>query len=95
MSDRFFYALFGMDDTTRFSAGYAEENFQRIVPGMSKAQVLALIGEALTKTSTSHNDVSEIWRYSQGAADRNYWFRIVSFGSDGKVVAQEAKYFVG
>jgi outer membrane protein assembly factor BamE (lipoprotein component of BamABCDE complex) len=94
VSDRFFYAMFAMDDATQFSTGYSETNFQRISKGMSKAEVLSLVGEPLKKHVTHGKEFSEVWRFSQGPPDRNYWFRIVLFDADERVVAREAKYFV-
>jgi hypothetical protein len=92
--DVFFYALFARDDATQFSSGYNEANFAKITKGMSKADVVELIGEPLKKDVASGKNYSELWRFTAAPPDRNYWFRIVLFDANEKVVAREAKYFV-
>jgi outer membrane protein assembly factor BamE (lipoprotein component of BamABCDE complex) len=94
VEDVFFYTIFFKDDATQFSSRYSEENFKKITKGMSKTDVVELMGEPLKKDLTGGKNFSEVWRFTGAPADRNYWFRIVLFDTDGKVVACEAKYFV-
>jgi hypothetical protein len=88
------YALFAMDDATSFSPQYSESKFRIITKGMSKADVLASIGEPLEKDPTPGRDYRELWRFSKAPTGRNYWFRVVLFDASGRVVSTEAKYFV-
>jgi outer membrane protein assembly factor BamE (lipoprotein component of BamABCDE complex) len=94
LRDRLAYAVFMMDDDTRFSPRYDEESFRKIIPGMSKSDVVELLGEPLKKDKTGTRNYSEVWRFSEADPDRNYWFRVVLFDAQGKVVRREAKYFV-
>lgn len=69
---------------TRFAAGYSEANFRKVQPGMSKDEVLALLGPPL-------NDVShQGWSYSEDGAfpfwDFAWLARGVNFDSEGRVI---------
>lgn len=94
-ADLFFYMLFCGEDNTRFAAGYNDAKFLRIRPGMSKAEVISLLGEPLRKDMIDGRNYVEVWRYTDAPQKSNYWFRVIRFDKDEKVADSEAKYFVG
>ena len=68
---------------TQFTAGYSEEGFQQIRPGMTKQEVLNLIGPPINSTTHPH------WKYSDDNAfpfwDFAWLVRGVTFDDDGNV----------
>jgi len=91
----FFWVLFLREDASVYAPGYSEAAFNRVQPGMSRSEVLALLGPPLVKYDGSSNPkTSEIWRYSQAPPDKNYWLRIVIFDKNGIVSGKLGYYFV-
>ena len=95
MFDRFSFTVFLRNDVTEFAPTYTEEAFDRVSPGMSKADVLELLGAPLQEQKlTPRAGYDEVWRYSRSSNGiGNFWFRIVVF-KEGRVVETEGKYFV-
>lgn len=93
-SDVILHALFLYEDSTTYSPGFSEESFAEIMPGMDRQQVIALLGEPITKEKYMNGIPKEVWRYTSGTRDRNYWFRTVVFDQQGKVARVGRKYFV-
>ena len=91
--DVFFYTLFLFDDATTFSTGFSEAKFKAIERGQSMQEVHLIVGEPISK-GTNQVTHEEYWRYSQAPPDRNYWFRVVVFGQDGRVKEIDRHYFV-
>jgi len=78
------WVVYGRLDTV-YASGYSERAFGRISPGMTKKDVVALIGEPLS--TTEHSD-EERWYYSEQSTDSrsNYYIRNVVFDMSGNVI---------
>jgi outer membrane protein assembly factor BamE (lipoprotein component of BamABCDE complex) len=81
--DVFDYTFFLFEDTTTFSKDFSETKFRTIRQGQTKQDVQLILGEPLSK-DTDQMRHEEIWRYSQGRSDRNYWCRVIVFGQDDR-----------
>lgn len=91
--DAFSFVLFLGDDGTVYSRNYSEKAFEKVQPGMSRKEVLSLLGTPL-RVDRFDDPPEEVWRYTLAPSDRNYFFRIIVFSRDGFVERKEAKYFV-
>jgi len=68
-------------EETIYSPAYKESNFRQIQLGMSKEEVLSILGKPLYNKALSQ--VEELWRYTkQGPSDTNYRIRNVIFVND-------------
>jgi len=63
------YCVFWPSIDTVYSKGFSEKAFSQVSPGMSKADVLQLLGEPLG--IDEHHDRDETWWYSN---DGRCWF---------------------
>lgn len=79
-----FSRLVGED--TRYASGYTGRAFRQIGAGMSKEEVLELLGPPLGH-GFYEPDRLEIWRYSLSPSDDSYRVRVVQF-RDGLVIAK-------
>ena len=91
--DFFFYTAFLFDDATVFSRGFSEEKFKGVRAGQTKQDVRVALGEPISKDIDKKTH-QEYWRYSQAPNNRNYWFRVVVFGTDDRVEEVDRHYFV-
>ena len=80
-------------DRIEYAPGYSEKTFLSVTPGMSDAQVRALLGQPLAER---RDPMPETWDYSKEKPMTCRWFRCVMllsdvdrvvFGTDGLVVA--------
>lgn len=76
---------------TRFAPGYSEANFRKVQPGMSKDEVLQLLGQPF-------NDVAhQAWIYSEDGAfpfwDFAWLARGINFDSEGRVIERSEHIF--
>ena len=90
-SDVFVYTLFLFEDTTTFSQKYSESKFKMLRIGETMEQVKATLVEPVSSNSY---DKGEVWFYSKGAVDRNFWARTVVFDRAGYVTKIRRYYFV-
>lgn len=70
---------------TEYAPKYSEAKFKRIIPGMTKAEVLELVGEPLSTRadagpSSSHR--SEYWWYSRSPSNTHFHHRYLVFAGD-------------
>jgi hypothetical protein len=73
---------------TRYAAGYAENAFAQIRPGMTREEVLGRLGQPLERVGYPSSRPEFEWRYSQPASRSGHFhLRAVEFGPDGKVSA--------
>jgi hypothetical protein len=92
--DIFDNIVFIFEDRTIYAPGYSEEGFKTIARGMSREQVLAILGEPLRRDLGTSAMPKEYWRYTEGTADSNYWFRTITFDKKGIVQGVDRHYFV-
>lgn len=84
--------VFGED--TVFSAGYSAAAFERVAPGMTRAEVHALLGEPLGNWTASREDSWDLAeRFSVSPADTNYRMRFVFYAGD-VVVETRGEYYI-
>ncbi len=82
------------EDRTKYAPSYSEVKFRNIQKGMSEENVRSLLGEPLSKDTHQNDGYREIWRYTDGPPDSNYWSRAVVFDEKGIVQNVEREYFV-
>ena len=70
--------LFGLafSEETFYSPDYTAFGWHRVRPGMTKAEVLKLLGEPLTKGAGPH---VEVWEYTSSGPSECYHLRQVHF----------------
>ncbi|MBN1671137.1 MAG: hypothetical protein JXR37_08905, partial [Kiritimatiellae bacterium] len=73
--DVVFFMFFLMEDTTAYANQYSERGFLSIRLSMTTDEVQRIIGTPIEKQSLSEG--GELWRYTKGLPDRNYWMRCV------------------
>jgi outer membrane protein assembly factor BamE (lipoprotein component of BamABCDE complex) len=78
---------------TVYAAGFRPQSFRRVIPGMSRDRLLALLGEPLEKWT--YGEKEEYWHYSRhGARFGNYWNVIVVVDPRaGKVVRRSQDFY--
>jgi hypothetical protein len=84
-----FYALVLEHDTV-FAKGFTEDNWCRVVPGMTFAHVRQLLGPPIATSSLTKG--RELWKYSVSPADTHYWRRNLIFRG-GKVESVESHFY--
>ncbi|NOJ81898.1 outer membrane protein assembly factor BamE domain-containing protein [Myxococcus xanthus] len=78
--------------STHFAPGYSWLAFRRVQPGMSRDEVVKLLGEPMEVHDRPTQGA--LWRYSKSPTDSHYSLRVVFF-SDGGVVTRVAhEYYV-
>jgi hypothetical protein len=82
---------------TRFASRFSDGSFLNVTPGMSTAQVLALLGEPLERYRPGAGVHQSLWdegmRWSRSADDSHYSVRAVTF-LDGTVVERHSEFYV-
>lgn len=84
IEDSLIFLIFLMEDTTIYSPFYSEQAFKLIKKNMTEEEVIKVVGQPLQKQILENNK-GELWRYTQGKLDRNFWLRCVKFDSNKKV----------
>ena len=84
-------ASWTLGEHTEYSAGYSDEGFRRIEPGMSSEEVIRLIGEPLSRGQLQ--DGREAWRYAWSPTDSSYRVRAMVMEA-GKVVSVSHEFYV-
>ena len=79
-----------VEDQTVYAPGYSNDNFRRVRPNMSKAEVLELIGEPFAWNLNSPGEVIGYW--SRACYEGNYRWRIIFFEGD-RVKTVEVGYY--
>ena len=92
--DVMFNIIFLFEDHTRYARNYSEAKFRKIHEGQTKTDVLEALGEPLTKEVYTNTIIEEIWRYTEGPPDANYWSRGVIFGTNQVVREVHRNYYV-
>jgi hypothetical protein len=92
-------------EETRFSPGFSEHEFRRIVRGMSTSEVVGLVGLPLETTTQSWLEVWSYWPPSSGVSapasggtrvfDLFGQFTRLSFTESGAVGASSGAYLAG
>lgn len=81
------------DERTRYAAGYTEEGFRSLKAGVSKDDVLRVLGEPLSRREIAGG--RSIFYYSEQATARdNYLVRNVVFDSQGRLLERHAEFYV-
>ena len=91
--DAFLFLLFFGEDNTQYSAGYSENAFWKVKPEMSEDEVLELLGEPIS-VDRGGIPARQYWRYTADPTETSFFFRVVVFGSDGKVEKIDGHYYV-
>lgn len=77
-------------DSTVYSPGYSEPNFESIKLGMTYNDVLARVGEPI---SVSFGDAKSCLAYSKSDSDGSYYLRCVYLDPNGVVVRKIADWY--
>ena len=83
-------ALGGED--TQYASGYTDGGFRAIRIGVSKEEVLGILGSPLKLWPDEHEGL-EIWGYTSTPSDSNYRIRVVQFRG-GVVVDKVSEFYV-
>ena len=78
--------------STRFAPGYSWLAFSRVQPGMSRDEVVKLLGEPMEVHDRPNQGTS--WRYSKSPTDSHYSLRVVVFSNSGVVMRVAHEYYV-
>ncbi|MCP3058554.1 hypothetical protein LXT21_07205 [Myxococcus sp. K38C18041901] len=83
----------GMGEDTVYSPKYSDRGFRAVSPSMSEEEVRALLGEPMDiKELSTGSGVG--WSFSRSASKNNYRIRTIRFGSDGRVFAKTADFWM-
>ncbi len=75
-------------NATRYATGYSDAAFAQIRKGMTRDEVLQLLGQPLERVGYPSSHAEMDWKYSQPASrSGHYHLRVVRFGADEKVSA--------
>jgi len=86
-----FYSLLFREDTV-YTPGYANSKYRSIEKGMTKAEVIGIIGQPFyTNKDSKAKGIEERWWYSRSPSDNHYRMREVRFVND--VVSRKVHYF--
>lgn len=81
----------GVEDT-QYASGYTDGGFRAIRIGVSKEEVLGILGSPL-KVWSDDREGLEIWGYTSTPSDSNYRIRVVQFRG-GVVVGKVSEFYV-
>lgn len=87
------FIVFLMEDTTAYSDRYSEQAFRSISSDMTAAEVEFILGAPIEKQALADGK-GELWRYTSGQPDRNYWLRCVRIDLRGTVSETRLEYWV-
>ncbi len=83
------FAALILEDSTVYAPKYTKALFQKISPGMTKAEVFSLLGPPLCKSG----DKQEYWHYSDQRKS-NYRIRLIIFDGKNKVREKKIGFYV-
>ncbi|NOK05560.1 MULTISPECIES: outer membrane protein assembly factor BamE [Myxococcus] len=78
--------------STHFAPGYSWLAFRRVQPGMSRDEVVKLLGEPMKVHDTPTQGT--LWLYSKSPTDSHYSRRMVVFSNSGVVMRVAHEYYV-
>lgn len=78
--------------STHFAPGYSWLAFRRVQPGMSRDEVVKLLGEPMEVHDTPTQGTS--WLYSKSPTGSHYSLRTVAFSNSGVVADVVHEYYV-
>jgi hypothetical protein len=81
-----------MEDTTAFSDQYTERAFQSVGQGMTAEEAERILGPPIERQVIGAGE-GELWRYTKGLPDRNYWLRCLKSDSKGFVSEKICEYW--
>jgi hypothetical protein len=79
-----------LSDTTVYSRGFTEAGFRSIRIGMSRRDLVQVMGEPLAARMCTDGLILE---YSRSSCDSDYYIRRVVVDRDGRVVRVEASWY--
>ena len=88
----FFSKLAVGGEHTRYASGYTDSAFRSVRVGMSKDEVLGLLGVPLN-TWFLDPERLEVWAYTLSPSDSSYRIRVVHF-REGLVVHKVSEFYV-
>ena len=95
VNDAFWRVVWAIDEETVWAKGFSEEKFLKVEEGMTKKEVLKLLGEPLNGTEDFDETRDSFWYYtwhSRGNADFDQ--RWVVFGLDDKVKEIRKSFYI-
>jgi hypothetical protein len=76
---------------TEYAPRYSHLRFMKLRIGMTRAEVIDLVGEPLSR---DQNGSLEFWRYSRSPGDTHYRVRVVLFDPAGRVFKIASEFYV-
>jgi SmpA / OmlA family len=89
--DGWFFSLSG-EEATYYSESYSDRGFRQVRIGMSEEDVLAILGEPLSRYSPP-DETQTSWQYSGRRVDASYRERVIIF-ERGRVTRRISEYYV-
>ena len=86
------FVTFWMENTTAYSEHYSERAFQSVEEGMTAEEVERILGTPLERQLVGDGK-GELWRYTKGLPDRNYWLRCLKIDPKGFVSGKICEYW--
>ena len=81
------------EEHTKYAAGYREEAFWSLTPGMSEQEVRQALGDPLSRRPI--RDGRWVLYYSeQATATDNYWMRNLIMDERGRLLERRAEFYV-
>lgn len=87
------FLTFWMEDTTAYADQYSERAFQSVGLSMTTEEVERILGSPIERQAIGDGK-GELWRYTKGLPDRNYWLRCLKLDSKGIVSGKICEYWV-
>lgn len=85
LSDSYLTLLTTGQNATRYGPGYSDRQLAGVRIGMSREEVLTILGEPLERYS--YMESNQCWRFSLPASPSGHYHnRSVSFSQDGRVI---------
>ena len=84
-------SLWWLTESTRWAEGFTEDNFDKVKPGMTEADVIRLVGQPLRKTCVEWCELVYTW---QIGSNLDFDWRSVELGKDGRVENVRREFFI-
>lgn len=93
LNDAFWRVVWSIDEGTIWAKNFSEEKFSKVKVGMSREDVLALLGNPLNDTNKLNRD--RFWYYTrQNSGTSDFDQRWVLFDSNNKVEEIRKSFFI-